>query len=56
MTIKEITPGEVILMSARERDAQQARETARIANDDVFALIGGEKPTKFLEDLGISIR
>ncbi len=55
MTIKEITPDEVILMSARERDPKTAKETARVKNDYVFAMIGGEKPTKFLESLGIKI-
>ncbi len=54
-TIKEITPEEVILMSARERDAKSAKETASVKNDYVFALIGGEKPTKFLESIGIKI-
>ncbi len=54
-TVKEITPNEVALMSARERDPKTAAETARIPNDYVFALIGGEKPTKFLESIGIRI-
>ncbi len=54
-TIKEILPNEAILMSARERDPQTAKETARIKNDYVFALIGGEKPTKFLDSIGIKI-
>jgi thioredoxin reductase len=54
-TIKEIIPGGVALMSARERDPKTARPTARIRNDYVFALIGGEKPTKFLESIGIKI-
>lgn len=54
-TIKEVTPGEVALMNARERDAKTAAETARVKNDYVFALIGGEKPTKFLESIGIKI-
>ena len=54
-TIKEITPEEVILMSARERDAKTAKETVRVKNDYVFALIGGEKPTRFLESIGIKI-
>nr|MDQ3013141.1 hypothetical protein [Acidobacteriota bacterium] len=54
-TIKEITPGEVALMNARERDPKTAKEIARIKNDYVFALIGGEKPTKFLETIGIKI-
>lgn len=54
-TIKEITPDEIALMSARERDPKKAKETARFKNDYVFALIGGEKPTKFLEAIGIKI-
>lgn len=54
-TIKEITPDEVALMSARERDPKKAKETARFKNDFIFALIGGEKPTKFLEGIGIKI-
>lgn len=55
MTIKELVPGELILMSARERDAKTAKEAARFKNDYVFALIGGEKPTKFLEGIGVQI-
>lgn len=54
-TIKEITPEEVVLMNARERDPKAAKESARIKNDYVFALIGGEKPTRFLESIGIKI-
>jgi thioredoxin reductase len=54
-TLKEITANEVVLMNARERDPNTARETARIKNDYVFALIGGEKPTKFLETIGVKI-
>ncbi|MBO0862974.1 MAG: NAD(P)-binding domain-containing protein [Chloracidobacterium sp.] len=54
-TIKEVTSNEVVLMNARERDPKTAKETARIKNDYVFALIGGEKPTKFLESIGIKI-
>jgi hypothetical protein len=46
---------EVVLMNARERDPKTAKETARIRNNYVFALIGGEKPTKFLESIGIKI-
>lgn len=48
--IKEITEKEVVLMDVRSKE-----EKARIANDYVFALIGGEKPTKFLEGLGIKV-
>jgi thioredoxin reductase len=55
MTIKEITSSEVVLMSARERDAKTAKEAARVSNDYIFAMIGGEKPTGFLESLGIKI-
>jgi thioredoxin reductase len=54
-TIKEITPTEVALMSARERDPATAKETDRFRNDYIFALIGGDKPTKFLESMGIQI-
>ncbi|MFN7985220.1 MAG: NAD(P)-binding domain-containing protein [Vicinamibacterales bacterium] len=54
-TIKEITPTEVALMSARERDPATAKESDRIRNDYIFALIGGDKPTKFLESMGIQI-
>ncbi|MFY9556387.1 MAG: NAD(P)-binding domain-containing protein [Blastocatellia bacterium] len=48
--IKEIKEHEVTLMDVRTKE-----EKARLANDYVFALIGGEKPTKFLEGLGIKI-
>jgi thioredoxin reductase len=48
--IKEIKENEVALMDVRSKE-----EKARLANDYVFALIGGEKPTKFLEGLGIKI-
>ncbi|MCI0337199.1 MAG: NAD(P)-binding domain-containing protein [Acidobacteria bacterium] len=54
-TIKEILQDEVVLMNARERDPQTAKESARIKNDYVFALIGGEKPTRFLDSLGIQV-
>jgi thioredoxin reductase len=54
-TIKELVPGECVLMSARERDPKTAKEDARFQNDYIFALIGGEKPTKFLEGIGIQI-
>ena len=48
--IKEITQNEVVLM-----DVGTEEEKARLANDFVFAMIGGEKPTKFLEGLGIKV-
>ena len=54
-TIKEVTETEVVLMDARERDPKTAKEKARIKNDYVFAMIGGDKPTKFLESIGIKI-
>jgi len=54
-TVKEITETEVVLMSGHERDPQTAKEKARFKNDYVFALIGGDKPTKFLEGIGIKI-
>lgn len=46
--IKEIRAREVMLM-----DAGTGEERACIPNDYVFALIGSEKPTKFLESMGI---
>ncbi len=48
--IKEIRSGEVVLM-----DVKTKQELGVVANDYVFAMIGGEKPTKFLESLGIRI-
>jgi thioredoxin reductase (NADPH) len=48
--IKEITDREVVLMDARTQE-----EKARIENDYIFALIGGDRPTKFLESIGIKI-
>jgi thioredoxin reductase/pSer/pThr/pTyr-binding forkhead associated (FHA) protein len=48
--IKEISQNEVVLIGTRTRE-----ETATVANDYVFAMIGGERPTKFLESIGIKI-
>jgi thioredoxin reductase (NADPH) len=48
--IKEIKENEVVIMDVRSKE-----EKARIPNDFVFALIGGEKPTKFLEAIGIKV-
>ncbi len=48
--IKEIHDGEVVLMNARTKE-----ETARVANDYILALIGGDRPTKFLQSIGITI-
>jgi predicted CXXCH cytochrome family protein len=48
--VKEIREKEVALMDARTN-----AETTRLPNDYIFALIGGEKPTKFLESLGVKV-
>ncbi|HEX8069771.1 MAG TPA: NAD(P)-binding domain-containing protein [Pyrinomonadaceae bacterium] len=48
--IKEIRDDEVVLMNARTQE-----EKATLKNDYVFAMIGGDKPTKFLEAIGIKI-
>jgi len=49
-SIKEIRDGEVVLMNARTEEVK-----ATIPNDYVFAMIGGDRPTKFLEAIGIKI-
>lgn len=49
-TVKEVREGEVVLMNARTLE-----EVATVPNDFVFALIGGDRPTKFLESIGIKI-
>jgi thioredoxin reductase len=48
--IKELREREVVVM-----DVQTKAVTETIPNDYVFALIGGERPDKFLESIGISI-
>ena len=48
--IKEIWDNEVLLADTRTQ-----ADKGRIANDYVFALIGGAPPTKFLESIGITI-
>jgi thioredoxin reductase len=48
--IKEISDTEVVLM-----DALTKEEKATIANDYILALIGGDRPTKFLQSIGIEI-
>ncbi|MFL6208902.1 MAG: NAD(P)-binding domain-containing protein [Pyrinomonadaceae bacterium] len=48
--IKEIRDDEVVLMNARSQE-----EKATIKNDYIFAMIGGDKPTKFLESIGVKI-
>lgn len=49
-TIKRIEPETVVLM-----DPKTESEKATVPCDFVFALIGGDKPTTFLEKLGIEI-
>ncbi|MBI1765146.1 MAG: NAD(P)-binding domain-containing protein [Acidobacteria bacterium] len=49
-TIKRIEADTVVLM-----DAKTEAEKATVPCDFVFALIGGDKPTTFLEKLGIEI-
>ncbi|MFN2497839.1 MAG: NAD(P)-binding domain-containing protein [Pyrinomonadaceae bacterium] len=48
--VKEVRDGEVVLMN---KDTKE--EAARLANDYILALIGGDRPTKFLESIGITI-
>ncbi|HEV7902735.1 MAG TPA: NAD(P)-binding domain-containing protein [Pyrinomonadaceae bacterium] len=48
--IKELTDDEVVLMNARSQEVK-----ATIKNDYIFAMIGGDRPTKFLEAIGIKI-
>jgi thioredoxin reductase (NADPH) len=48
--VKEIRDREVVLMGARTKE-----ETATVTNDYVLALIGGDRPTAFLESVGITI-
>ena len=48
--IKELKDDEVVLMNARSQEVK-----AMIKNDYIFAMIGGDRPTKFLEAIGIKI-
>ncbi len=48
--IKELREREVVIMNAKTKAV-----TSTIPNDYVFALIGGERPDKFLESIGITI-
>jgi thioredoxin reductase (NADPH) len=48
--IKEIRDEEVVLMNARTEEVK-----ATVPNDYIFAMIGGDRPTKFLEGIGIKI-
>ncbi|HLM57897.1 MAG TPA: NAD(P)-binding domain-containing protein [Pyrinomonadaceae bacterium] len=49
-SIKEIRDGEVVLQNARTEEVK-----ATVPNDFIFAMIGGDRPTKFLESIGIKI-
>jgi thioredoxin reductase len=49
-SIKEIRDDEVVLQNARTGE-----EKATVPNDFIFAMIGGDRPTKFLESIGIKI-
>jgi thioredoxin reductase len=49
--IKEMREHEVVL-----EDVRTKQEIATIPNDYVFALIGGERPNRFLESIGITIK
>ncbi len=48
--VKEVSDSEVVLM-----DARTGEEKVKLPNDYIFALIGGDRPTKFLESIGIQI-
>jgi thioredoxin reductase len=48
--IKEISDAEVVLMNSRTNEVK-----ATVANDYIFAMIGGDRPTRFLEAIGIKI-
>jgi thioredoxin reductase len=49
--IKELRENEVVL-----EDVKTKKEIETIPNDYVFALIGGERPNRFLESIGITIK
>lgn len=49
--IKEMRPHELVLENVRTKE-----EVGTIPNDLVFALIGGERPNRFLESIGITIK
>ena len=49
-SIKEIREDEVVLQNARTGEV-----VTTVPNDFVFAMIGGDRPTKFLESIGIKI-
>lgn len=49
--IKEMRENDVVL-----EDVKTKKELETIPNDYVFALIGGERPNRFLESIGITIK
>jgi thioredoxin reductase (NADPH) len=49
-SIKEIQEDEVVLQNARSGEVKTT-----VPNDFIFAMIGGDRPTKFLESIGIKI-
>jgi thioredoxin reductase/NAD-dependent dihydropyrimidine dehydrogenase PreA subunit len=49
-SLKEIRDDEVVLRNSRTHE-----EKVTIKNDYIFAMIGGDRPTKFLESIGIKI-
>ncbi len=49
--IKEMRENELVI-----EDVKTKKETGTIPNDFVFALIGGERPNRFLESIGITIK
>jgi thioredoxin reductase len=49
-SIREVRDSEVVLQNAR---TSEVKET--IPNDFIFAMIGGDRPTTFLESIGIKI-
>lgn len=49
-SIKEIKDDEVVLQNARTEEVK-----ATVPNDYIFAMIGGDRPTKFLEAIGVKI-
>ena len=49
--IKEMREHELVLENVKTKE-----EVGTIPNDYVFALIGGERPNRFLESIGITIK
>ena len=50
VAIKEMRETEVVLMNVRTKE-----EIGVVPNDYIFALIGGERPDRFLKSIGIEI-